>query len=882
MGLPSIFLSIDTGKRDRSGKTFNCPGDGTSANPFQLDYEAIQWDTGLEPDEERQMLCQMEPEDQQKLRYLDEVSADEIPDNYFESNEHLCIQKLPTNIKRIGNNAFAMCTNLNITEWPTSLQTIGYQAFEATAVVELSFPEKLKHICGRAFAKCTTLTSVTFHSKSTIQKINANVFLECTKLRIVTWPDKLKLIGAFAFKSTAVEKLDFPTSLTEILTHAFDGCAKLTTVELPGTIERITSNAFQNCTTLTTVKFTDKGNLRVRTEIHHDVFTGCTMLNGKIQLPFFTQIVEDNVGTPATEFSGVNGLEVEVLKQEPIPKTTCCAQTLRKHIVGVNMGTAEPDDLFVNKMAAYFATKFVLAVSPCYDQRYNGKDYAQIQNLHKLISAPDKHETMIQMEMFLLSEAEWKLPCGVYQECTDTSKPPSIDQIYTSVLDDLTRNPKKKPSSTTVTKKPLPEIHTKSPTMQLTGCSPTTTTTTTPAIYKYSDKLGRGQYGDIEQFVNTTKPEDKVAIKWIKCDAYHGDIEAGITVDVVKEVIIGNYIDSDHVVKPKCAYLAKRYDPDDIKRPGRPWVYYVGLVMDVATSDLREFTEELKTWEQELTNRPFGWEPRQKIMRCVLEGLKAMHNKGLAHSDLKPDQILITYDEANPVNVTKVAIGDLGSVQFTGTEQHPSNSSKFYGEKVTTHWYIAPETMLFSNYGNKCDMWAAGLVFSELYLGTQGIIFEEIDSSINKPKTDWLPGFSANVLDFKGWHDYWETNYERTDESRFEKTNWLTEENLDELKTEIIQEKDQQFIPTIKERLESMQTIKSEGLDRTIIIKGEWLVLAFKAGLQAVDVIEYMNTELQVICGLLVADPSKRLSAEDALKQLTPSPTQGSRSTADL
>lgn len=884
MGLPSIFLPIDT-KRDLSGKkketeskgsasnsdrTFDCTGDGTLEHPFQLDHEAIRWGTGLKLDEEIQMLCKMKPEDQKKLRDLDQVSDNTIPANYFMSNEHLCITKLPKTIKKIGSNAFARCTNLNIKEWPASLQSIGSRAFEATAVVTLEFnnstPELLI-IHPMAFVACTKLTSVKFYDESQIRKIYPRVFRHCNNLTTVKWPKELETIGAYAFEKTAVKELDFPTNLKTVQTTAFKTCINLETVRFPGTIKAIGSEAFMDCTALTKVEFTDKGSSRDETDIFHDVFKGCTMLKEKtIQLPPFTNIVTQFEGGgygTVTDFSDVD-LQVKFLARElepePIPTIVCCAQTLRKHIMSVDMRTPETDPLFVDKMAAYFATKFVVAVSPCYNHRYMSDHDTQIGQLYLNISTPETRETVIQTEMFLLSEAKWKLPCGMYQKCTDTSKSLSIGQIYKSVLNDLKSRPEE-PSSTTVEKKSLPTIHTRSSTMELPACSPTTTTNR----YRRLKRLGGGTYGDVEEFVDTGVPDNKVAIKWVQCNADDGDISSGIAVEVVNEVIIGNYVDSYHVVKPKCAYLAK-----STKRLDRQWMYYVGIVMNMATSDLRKYSEVLNTWEQN-HKHSFGWEPRQKIMRDVLNGLNAMHNKGLAHSDFKPEQILITYDEQNPKSVTAVVIGDLGSVQFTGTDQHRPNSFNLYGELVTTRYYIAPETMLFQNYGNKCDMWAAGLVFSELYLGDQGNMFSGIKWEIINPMKDWLPVFSANVLDFKGWHDYWEENYQHTDKSRFYKTNWLTEENLGTLNT---REKET-IIPKIKERLKHDYA----KCDNNIIVQGEWLALAAQACLQPVDVLVHMKAEFLVICGLLVADPSKRLSAEDALKQLNQSPTQGSTST---
>jgi male germ cell-associated kinase len=94
----------------------------------------------------------------------------------------------------------------------------------------------------------------------------------------------------------------------------------------------------------------------------------------------------------------------------------------------------------------------------------------------------------------------------------------------------------------------------------------------------------------------------------------------------------------------------------------------------------------------------------RNCIRQALQGLAYVHEKGVFHRDMKPENIL--YEDG------KLKICDFGLSKEMGQLTMPHTNY------VSTRWYRAPEIMMRSNsYDDKIDIFALGCIFAELYTG---------------------------------------------------------------------------------------------------------------------------------------------------------------------
>ncbi|CAK92399.1 unnamed protein product (macronuclear) [Paramecium tetraurelia] len=182
--------------------------------------------------------------------------------------------------------------------------------------------------------------------------------------------------------------------------------------------------------------------------------------------------------------------------------------------------------------------------------------------------------------------------------------------------------------------------------------------------------LGYGRYGTVYKGVNQ-RTQETVAIKELR----HSIDDQGINAQALREIEILKSIQCQQIVSFK-----------DLAH-GQNKIY---IIMEYMEEDLLTA----------LKRNTFSEQQAKMIMFQVLQGLAYLHNKGIIHRDIKPNNILNRNLE--------IKICDLGMAQ---------NLKKLKPQtiRIQNHSYRAPEVFLgLLNDQYQVDVWSAGVLFIQL------------------------------------------------------------------------------------------------------------------------------------------------------------------------
>ena len=224
-------------------------------------------------------------------------SVTKIQERAFYGCKALPSVSIPNSVKTIGKYAFYYCRSFDSLYIPSSVTGIGVSAFEmcpnihkvtiaipplsgmksyfGSQVTEYVLEEGVNAIGDNAFARCTTLTSITIPNTVTsigtyafqdcigltsieipnsVTNIADKTFFGCKNLVSVTLPNSITSIGQFAFyECTKLADIEIPNSVTSIADHAFARCYGLTSIYIPKSVTSLGQGAFSECTSLSKV-----------------------------------------------------------------------------------------------------------------------------------------------------------------------------------------------------------------------------------------------------------------------------------------------------------------------------------------------------------------------------------------------------------------------------------------------------------------------------------------------------------------------------------------------------------------------------------------------------------------------------------------------------
>ncbi len=194
-----------------------------------------------------------------------------IGNKAFESCTALTGVVIPNTVTFIGEDVFYNCTGMTEASFEDgyALDYIPMWMFDNTAISTITIPPSVKDIQQGAFKNCSKLTSIVIPSNVTT--LGKEAFMNCPLLTEVTIPSTITSMDASVFYSCGIETAT--VACETIGAGAFDGCNKLTTLNLMDGVKTIKKEAFYGCSKLTTVSIPSSV-----TTMEESAFHSCLLL----------------------------------------------------------------------------------------------------------------------------------------------------------------------------------------------------------------------------------------------------------------------------------------------------------------------------------------------------------------------------------------------------------------------------------------------------------------------------------------------------------------------------------------------------------------------------------------------------------------------------
>jgi len=135
-----------------------------------------------------------------------------------------------------------------------------------------------------------------------------------------------------------------------------------------------------------------------------------------------------------------------------------------------------------------------------------------------------------------------------------------------------------------------------------------------------------------------------------------------------------------------------------------------------------------------------------KVFVQIVQGIKYLHSIGIVHRDLKPDNIMFADKEGEAIKICDYGLSKLVDAAHLASGRARINS------RCGTPNFVAPEIFEGQPYGNKVDVWSAGVMLYVLLCGF--LPFEQTETAVAGEGIVMVPQINDGYLDFPS--PYWD------------------------------------------------------------------------------------------------------------------------------
>lgn len=220
---------------------------------------------------------------------------------------------LHRNTTTIGSYALYGCKTLTGISHSDGVVALGGHAMAGCVeLVKYRFAPYTQSVGNNAFASDTKLGSVTNFENTKVSQVAQNVFSQCSSLISISLPNKITAIGDRAFEGCSkLTSMDLSkTKTTTIGTSAFASCGNLGTIIFPTTLTIIGTSAFKDDTNLRSVQNLEKTIVSI---INKNAFLECKNLSS-VKLPQTLSTLGESAFEGCSNLTAVSGFENTAVK----------------------------------------------------------------------------------------------------------------------------------------------------------------------------------------------------------------------------------------------------------------------------------------------------------------------------------------------------------------------------------------------------------------------------------------------------------------------------------------------------------------------------------------------------------------------------------------